>query len=79
MRYYMRNQKPPFEITKQTTDCAAKIVGKLSAISFLSDNPTILRSNQIRTIPSSLTIEQNTLSVEQATTALNGKHVLAPP
>lgn len=37
------------------------------------------RTNRIRTIYSSLAIEQNTLSLEQVTAVLNGKHVLAPP
>lgn len=78
----MRNQKPPFEITNQMIDYVAEIaelVGKLSAVSSLSANPTLRRSNRIRTIHGSLAIEQNALSLEQVTAVLNGKHVLAPP
>ena len=78
----MRNKKPPFEITNQMNDYVAQIaelVGKLSAVSSLSANPTLRRSNRIRTIHGSLAIEQNTLSLEQVTAVLNGKHVLAPP
>lgn len=78
----MKNQKPPFEITNQMIDYVAEIaelVGKLSAVSSLSTNPTLRRSNRIRTIHGSLAIEQNTLSLEQVTAVLNGKHVLAPP
>lgn len=78
----MRNRKPPFEITNQMIDYVAEIaelVGKLSAVFSLSANPTLLRSNRIRTIHGSLAIEQNTLSLEQVTAVLNGKHVLAPP
>ena len=78
----MRNQKPPFEITNQTIDYVveiAELVGKLSATSSLSTNPTLRRSNRIRTIHGSLAIEQNTLSLEQVTAVLNGKHILAPP
>ena len=45
----------------------------------LTANPTLRRSNRIRTIHGSLAIEQNTLSLEQVTAVLNGKHVLAPP
>lgn len=78
----MRNQKPPFEITNQMIDYVAEIaelVGKLSVVSSLSANPTLRRSNRIRTIHGSLAIEQNTLSLEQVTAVLNGKHVLAPP
>ena len=78
----MRNRKPPFEITNQMIGYVAEIaelVGKLSAVFSLSANPTLLRSNRIRTIHGSLAIEQNTLSLEQVTAVLNGKHVLAPP
>ena len=78
----MKNQKPPFEITNHMIDHVAEIaelVGKLSAVSSLSANPTLRRSNRIRTIHGSLAIEQNTLSLEQVTAVLNGKHVLAPP
>jgi Fic family protein len=78
----MRNKKPPFEITNQMISYVAEIaelVGKLSAVSSLSANPTLRRSNRIRTIHGSLAIEQNALSLEQVTAVLNGKHVLAPP
>lgn len=78
----MRNKKPPFEITNQMIGYVAEIaelVGKLSAVSSLSVNPTLRRSNRIRTIHGSLAIEQNTLSIEQVTAVLNGKQVLAPP
>lgn len=78
----MRNKKPPFEITNQMIDQVAEIaelVGKISSAFSLSSNPTLRRSNRIRTIHGSLAIEQNTLSLEQVTAVLNGKHVLAPP
>ena len=78
----MRNKKPPFEITNQIIDHVAEIaelVGRLTAASTLSTSPTLRRANRIRTIHGSLAIEQNTLSLEQVTAVLNGKHVLAPP
>ena len=78
----MRNKKPPFEITNQIIDAVAEIaelVGRLNVTSPLSANPTLRRTNRIRTIHGSLAIEQNTLSLEQVTAVLNGKHVLAPP
>ena len=77
----MSNKKITFEITNQMIDSVAEIaelVGKLSATSSLSSNPTLRRSNRIRTIHGSLAIEQNTLSLEQVTAVLDGKHVLAP-
>ena len=78
----MRNKKPPFEITNRMIDHVAEIaelLGKLNVTDALSSNPTLRRSNRIRTIHGSLAIEQNTLSLEQVTAILNGKHVLAPP
>lgn len=70
MRYCMKNKKPPFGITNQMIDYIAEIaemVGKLSAVSAISANPTLRHSNRIRTIHGSLSIEQNTLSLEQVT------------
>ena len=78
----MKNKKPPFEITNTIIDSVAEIaelVGMLTSTNQLSSNPTLRRSNRIRTIHGSLAIEQNTLSLEQVTAVLNGKHVLAPP
>ena len=78
----MKNKKPPFEITNTIIDAVAEIaelVGRLTSTNQLSSNPTLRRSNRIRTIHGSLAIEQNTLSLEQVTAVLNGKHVLAPP
>ena len=78
----MKNKKPPFEITNTIIDSVAEIaelVGRLTSTNQLSGNPTLRRSNRIRTIHGSLAIEQNTLSLEQVTAVLNGKHVLAPP
>jgi Fic family protein len=78
----MRNPKPPLGITNQMINYVeeiAKLAGKLSAVSSLSANPTLRRSNRIRTIHGSLAIEQNTLSLEQVNAVLNGKYVLSPP
>lgn len=78
----MRSKKPPFEITNTILNEIAEIaelVGHVNASFGLSTNPTLRRTNRIRTIYSSLAIEQNTLSLEQVTAVLNGKHVVAPP
>lgn len=78
----MKNKKPPFEIMNTIIDSVveiAELVGRLTSTNQLSSNPTLLRSNRIRTIHGSLAIDQNTLSLEQVTAFLNGKHVLVPP
>ena len=49
----MRNKKPPFEITNRMIDYVAEIaelLGKLNVTDALSSNPTLRRSNRIRTI-----------------------------
>ena len=78
----MHNKKPPFEITNTILDKIAEIaelVGHVNASLGLSANPTLRRTNRIRTIYSSLAIEQNTLSLDQVTAVLQGKRVIAPP
>ncbi len=78
----MHNKKPPFEVTNTILDEIAEIaelVGYVSAARSLSTNPNLRRTNRIRTIYSSLAIEQNTLSMEQVTAVLDGKRIIAPP
>ena len=78
----MYNKKPPFEITNFMLDEIAEIaelVGHVNATAGLSTNPMLRRTNRIRSVYSSLAIEQNNLSLEQVTAVLNGKKVIAPP
>ena len=78
----MEKYQPPFEITNQMiTDVAAiaELAGRVTATGNLSATPTLRRKNRIKSIYSSLAIEQNSLSEEQVTAVLNGKRVLAPP
>ena len=80
--YAVRIKKPPFEITEAALSDVMEIselVGKISSTQNLSTSPILRRQNRIRTIYSSLAIEQNTLSLEQVTAVLSGKRVLAPP
>jgi Fic family protein len=69
---------PPFTITSAIVSLVAQIgeaVGRLSEATSLR----LRRINRIRTIQGSLAIEGNTLSLEQITAILDGKHVIAPP
>ena len=78
----MRNKKPPFEINEKIMTYVidiAELLGKISVKSQISSNPTLRRTNRIRTIYSSLAIEQNTLDIDQVTAVLSGKGVIAPP
>lgn len=78
----MYNKNPPFEVTTAMLNQIMEIgelIGHVTATASLKTNPTLRRGNRIRSIYSSLAIEQNTLSLEQVTAVLNGKRVLAPP
>ena len=78
----MKNKKPQFEINERIMSEVieiAELVGKVSVSGNISSSPNLRRSNRIRTIYSSLAIEQNTLDLEQVTAVLAGKHVIAPP
>ncbi len=57
----------------------AELAGKLTASEDLSKNPVLRRENRIKTIHSSLAIENNILTLEQVSAVINGKRVLAPP
>lgn len=78
----MKNKKPPFEINERIMSDVieiAELVGRVSVGSQISTNPILRRTNRIRTIYSSLAIEQNTLDIEQVTAVLSGKRIIAPP
>ena len=78
----MTNKQPPFEINERIMADVieiAELVGRVSVTDKISMNPTLRRTNRIQTIYSSLAIEQNTLDIEQVTSVLSGKRVIAPP
>lgn len=78
----MKSQKPPFEINEKIMSDVveiAELVGMIIIGNQIFANPTLRRTNRIRTIYSSLAIEQNTLDIDQVTAVLSGKHVIAPP
>ena len=73
---------PPFEYSALIVNRVAEVselVGRITVFDGLDPNPVLRRENRIRTIHSSLLIENNALSLDQVIAVLNGKHVLAPP
>ena len=78
----MSNYNPPFKITEKMTILIGEIseeIGRMSIFQEKISNPHLRRENRIKTIHSSLAIEQNSLSLEQVTAILDGKRILGNP
>ncbi len=74
--------KPPFEITSRIIELISNISEKIGEINSLQDSPyhiQLRKENRIKTIHSSLAIENNSLSIEQITAIIDGKRVLGNP
>jgi len=70
--------KPPYEITNKTVNLVASISALLPLIS--PEVSMRLRKNRnIRSVHSSLAIENNTLTLEQVTAVINGRRILGSP
>lgn len=73
--------KPPYEITSLILKYVSSIsekIGEVNAKYLVKTNPKLRKQNQIKTIHSSLSIEGNTLSVEQVTAIVENKRVVGP-
>ena len=80
----MSNDKyvPPFHITDAIVEKISDIselIGSVTAWQDMNASPKLRRESRIKTIHSSLAIENNTLSIEQVTAIVNGKRVLGAP
>ena len=75
----MSQYTPPFSITNQMLSLVGSIsekIGRIDGIHALSSRPRLRRSNQIRSIHSTLLIEANSLSLGQVRDVIDGKPVL---
>ena len=73
---------PPFTLTDEMTSLVIEIaetLGRMSVNDKDIPTPTLRKENRIKTIHSSLAIENNSLSLEQITAIIEGKRVLGPP
>ena len=73
---------PPFTMTDEITNLVieiAELTGAMTVSEQLSKNPRLRRENRVKSIHSSLAIEQNSLTVEQVSDIVDGKRVLGPP
>ena len=78
----MSDYAPPFHLTDAITDLISEIselLGMIAVDTHFSPDPMLRRNSRIRTIHSSLAIEQNTLSLDQVTAVIEGKRILGPP
>lgn len=78
----MADYKPPFHLTEEIMSLAMEIgesIGAIMVDSTMSPDPKLRRESRVRSIYSSLAIEQNTLSLDQVTAVIDGKRILGPP
>lgn len=75
----MKNYNPPFEITNEMLERVSNImekIGKIDDISKLNKSPYLRKQTSIRSIHSSLAIENNSLGLKEVKDVINGKLVI---
>ena len=74
---------PPFTVTDEILHLVSEISEQIDTLNALlgerMPSPMLRKENQIKTIHSSLAIEHNSLSLQQVTDVIDGKHVLGAP
>ena len=78
----MNQYQPPFKITSKIIDYISRISEKIGEINSLENSPhqvKLRKENRIKTIHSSLAIENNSLTIKQITAIIDGKRVLGSP
>jgi len=73
--------RPPYQITPEIVKLIASIsekLGQINAKYLNKPSPKLRKSNRIKTIHSSLSIEGNTLTEEQITALIEHKRVIGP-
>ena len=73
---------PPFSLTEEMLDIISEIsetLGNIKNIEELNKLPRLRRIGRLKSIQSSLAIENNSLSITQVSDVIDGKRVLGPP
>ncbi|MDD6488099.1 MAG: Fic family protein [Spirochaetales bacterium] len=73
---------PPFSVSSKIIDLISRIselIGEINSLESSPRNIQLRKENRIKTIHSSLAIENNSLSLEQITAIIEGKRVLGAP
>ena len=72
---------PPYNITNKSISLIAEIsalLGKLEGFTSTIPSPQLRKQNKIKTIHGTLSIEGNTLSIEQITAIIENKKIIGP-
>lgn len=75
-------EPPPYTITPAILSLVAEIAGEVGRIGALAGEgnlPKLRRENRIRSVHASLSIENNTLTLDQVAAVISGKRVIGPP
>jgi len=73
---------PPFSLTDEMLEIISEIsenLGSIRNVEELSKLPRLRRIGRLKSIQSSLAIENNSLSIDQVSDVIEGKRVLGPP
>lgn len=73
-----KNMKPNYQITEKMLKLVQQISERTAILSIEKRELHLRKENRIRSIQSSLAIENNSLSLEQVTDIIEGKRVLGP-
>ncbi len=76
------NNPPVYTLTNKAIDLSmqiSEIIGELKGRNFINKDFHLRKNNRLRSIQSSLAIENNSLSLEAVTDIINGKRVLGNP
>ncbi|HOW51015.1 MAG TPA: Fic family protein [bacterium] len=74
--------RPPYKLTPALLHLVAEIaerIGHYAALDASALSPRLRKNNRLRSIHASLAIENNTLSLEQVTAVIEGRHVIGLP
>ena len=74
--------KPPFNITDEMLEYVAGIaeaLGAVRGVETLDKFPRLRRIGRIKSIQSSLAIENNSLTIDQVSDIIDGKNIIGPP
>ena len=72
---------PPYKLTSTILQLISELyykMGEVNASFLIKQSPELRKRNRIRTIQASLSVEGNTLSIDQITALLENKRVLGP-